>query len=234
MPKKKILIIDDEMNVARMAMLCLEDTGKYEVEIETEGEKALEAAKKFAPDLILLDLMIPGTSGFQICKDLKASERFSSIPIIILSAKKDESDKVAGLDSGADDYIVKPFSVNELDSRIRAVLRRTQGGDTEETMVRVGDKLVMDLQRYEVTVLDKKIKLTTVEFTLLQLLAARKGYVFSRARILDYLWGSAVGVTERTVDVHVTHLREKLGEASKLIKSIRGIGYKIDDTEKDE
>ena len=233
MRKKKILIIDDEMNACRTTKLCLEATGKYEVGTETDGTKALTAAKEFAPDLILLDLMIAGTSGFKICRELKENERFSGLPIIIISGKEDESDKVSGLDIGADDYLVKPYSVNELDSRIRAVLRRTQGEGGHEP-IHVGDVLVIDPQKYEVTVLGKIAPLTKAEFTLLQLLASRKGQVFSRARILEYLWGQSVGVTERTIDVHVRHLREKLGETGKLIKSVRGVGYKIDATEKDE
>lgn len=226
-------MVDDDVNFGRVTKACLEGTGKYEVWVEPEGEKALATAKKFGPDLILLDVTMPGISGLRICKDLKESDRFSSMPVIMLSGKKEESDKVSGLDIGADDYIGKPFSIHELDSRIRAVLRRTKG-ENGEAPVRVGDTLVIDLQKYEVTVLGKKIPLTNVEFTLLQLLASRKGHVFSRGRILDYLWGSSAAVTERTVDVHVTHLREKLGEAGKLIKSTRGVGYKIDDTKEDE
>jgi two-component system phosphate regulon response regulator PhoB/two-component system alkaline phosphatase synthesis response regulator PhoP len=229
--KQTILCVDDDKKNLELLEACLSLKG-YNLKFSESGADALAQITKEPPDLILLDVMMPGTSGLKICKELKASERFSSIPIIILSAKTEESDKVSGLDIGADDYIVKPFSEPELDSRIRAVLRRTKGEPAEE-QIRVGDTLGMDLQKYEVTALGKKIPLTALEFTLLRLLASRKGQVFSRARILDYIWGSAVGVTERTVDVHVSHLREKLGESGKLIKNIRGVGYKIDDTKED-
>lgn len=230
MSKKKILIIDDEAAFGRMAKLRLEETGKYEVRVETEGEEAIAAVRKFEPDLILLDIMMPGTSGFKICKELKEKEKLSSIPVIILSGKKDESDKVSGLDIGADDYIVKPFSASELDSRIRAVLRRA-GTAGEEKKIAVGNMLVMDLEKYEVTVKGNKVELTATEFTILKLLASRKTQVFTRSRILDYLWGEEKLVIERTIDVHIRHLREKLGKAAKFIKSVRGVGYKLEEDE---
>jgi len=228
MEKIKILIIDDEKDFARMAKSSLEETGKYEVKIETDSQVALATVKRFAPDLILLDIMMPGASGPKICKDLKEKDRFSSIPIIMLSGKIDESDKVSCLDSGADDYIVKPFLVHELDSRIRAVLRRS-GGGIEENKLAIGDTVVMDLERHEVIVDGKKIDLTTTEFNILKLLASRKGQVFTRSRILDYLWEGEKGVIQRTIDVHIRHLREKLGKAGGFIKNVRGVGYKIEE-----
>jgi DNA-binding response OmpR family regulator len=230
MSKKKILIIDDDVAFGRMAKLRLEETDKYEVKTEAEGEEAIAAVRKFEPDLILLDIMMPGTSGFKICKELKEKEKFSSIPIIILSGKRDESDKVSGLDIGADDYIVKPFSASELDSRIRAVLRRA-GKAGEEKKITVGNMLVMDLEKYEVTVKGKKVELTATEFTILKLLASRKTQVFTRSRILDYLWGEEKLVIERTIDVHIRHLREKLGKAAKFIQNVRGVGYKLEEDE---
>ncbi len=232
MKKQIILCVDDDARNRTLLEALLSLRG-YTLRFSESGEDALAQIAKEIPDLILLDIMMPGMSGMEVCEKLKENERLSKIPIIILSCKNDDSDKVSGLDIGADDYIVKPFSGNELDSRIRAVLRRIQGERGEEP-IRVGDTVVIDPQKYEVTVLGEKIPLTTVEFTLLQLLASKKGNVFPRAKILDFLWGSSVGVTERTVDVHVTHLRRKLGETGKLIKNIRGVGYKIDDAEKDE
>jgi DNA-binding response OmpR family regulator len=144
----------------------------------------------------------------------------------MLSGKKDESDKVSCLDRGADDYIVKPFSIYEMDSRIRAVLRRA-GGGIEEKKLAVGDMVVMDLERYEVLVDGEKIDLTTTEFNILKLLASRKTHVFTRSHILDYLWEGEKGVIQRTIDVHIRHLREKLGKAGGFIKNVRGVGYTI-------
>lgn len=227
--KQTILCVDDDQRNLQLLEAFLYPKG-YALRFARSGAEAFDQLEQEIPDLILLDVMMPGASGFEICKRLKEDERLSSIPVIILSAKGEEMDKVFGLDTGADDYMVKPFSGKELNSRIRAVLRRTRGEDGEKPLC-VGDTLVIDPQKHEVTVLGKKTPLTAVEFTLLQLLASRKGHVFSRARILDRLSGSSGGVTERSIDVHVSHLREKLGETGKFIKSVRSIGYKIDDAE---
>ncbi len=232
MKKKIILCVDDDEKNRTLLEAHLSLRG-YTLRFAESGEDALAQIVKEMPDLILLDIMMPGMRGFEVCEKLKMNERFSKIPIIMLTCKSDESDKVSGLDIGADDYIVKPYSGSELDSRIRAVLRRIHVDGGEEP-IRVGETMLINSQKHEVTVFDRKIPLTSVEFSMLQLLASKKGHVFSRARILDFLWGSSVGVTERTVDVHVSHLRDKLGDAGKLIKNIRGVGYKIDDTEKDE
>lgn len=228
MLKKKILIIEDDVDFVKITKRNLETTGKYEVHTETDAEMALSVVQKVKPDLILLDLMMPGMSGFGICKSLKAKERLSGIPVIIVSAKADKTDKVSCLDMGADDYIVKPFSTEELDARIRAVLRRSEP-EGEEKRLSVGDMIEMDLGRHEVTVKGEKVELTAAEFMILQMFASRKTRVFSRSDILDYLWGEDKLVTERTIDVHITHLREKLGKAGKFIKNIRGVGYKIDE-----
>jgi DNA-binding response OmpR family regulator len=234
MEKKKILIVDDDKDFASIAKLNLEDLGKYKVRVETKGAQALSAASQFKPDVIILDLMLPDMGGLEICKRLKEKERFSSTPIIMLSGKKEEADKVSGLDTGADDYVVKPFSVKELDARIRALLRRA-GSEAEEKEIDIGRGVVIYPQRYEVTVKGEKAELTHAEFAILQLLVSRKGQVFTRSRILDYLWDTPDGVTERTIDVHITHLREKLGKAGSLIKNVRGVGYKLDDeTEEDD
>ncbi len=231
MLKKKILIIDDEVEVAKVTKWLLESTGKYEAHIETDGEMAISAVQKVKPDLILLDLMMSGVSGFEICKSLKGKERFSSIPVIIVSGKTDKTDKISSLDMGADDYITKPFLVDELDARIRAVLRRVEP-EGEEKKMSVGGMIEIDLIRHEVTVKGKKISFTAAEFMILQLLASRKTRVFTRSEILDYLWGDDKLVIDRTIDVHITHLKGKLGKAGKFIKNVRGVGYKID--EKDE
>jgi DNA-binding response OmpR family regulator len=226
--KKKILIIDDEVKVANVIKRLLEATGKYDARIETDGERAVSAVRKVKPDLILLDLMMSGMNGFEICKSLKSKERFSSIPIIIVSGKTDKTDKISSLDMGADDYVTKPFSIDELDARIRAVLRRSEP-EGEEKKMSVGGIIEIDLMRHKVTVKGEKVELTVAEFTILQLLASQKNRVFTRNEILDYLWGGDKPVIERTIDVHITHLKGKLGKAGKFIKNIRGVGYEIDE-----
>lgn len=228
MLKKKILTIEDEAEVAKMTKRLLEATGKYEVHIETDGEGAVSAVRKIKPDLILLDLMMSGVSGFEICKSLKAKERLSSIPVIIVSGKTDKTDKISSLDMGADDYITKPFSIDELDARIRAVLRRSEP-EGEAKKMSVAGIIGIDLMRHVVAVNGAKVSLTTAEFMILQLLVSRKTRVFTRSEILSYLWGEDKGVTDRTIDVHVVHLRHKLGKAGRFIKNIQGVGYKIDE-----
>jgi DNA-binding response OmpR family regulator len=232
MEKKKILVVDDDKDFGLIAKLNLEDLGKYKVRVETKSSEAVSAVKEFKPDVIILDMMMPEVSGIEICKLLKEKEKFASIPVIMLSGKKEESDKVAGLDTGADDYIVKPFQLKELDARIRAVLRRA-GTEGAEKEIRVCNEIAIDPARYEVTVKGKKVDLTHVEFTILKMLASRKGVVFSRSKMLDYLWDSPDSVTERTIDVHITHLREKLGKAGRFIVNVRGAGYKLEEPEDD-
>jgi len=226
MEKKKILIVDDEIDFATGAKAVLEETGNYQVKIETKAKEALNTAREFVPDLLLLDLMMPEVTGFKVCEIFRSEEKFFSMPIIILSAQDEEYDKVEGLNVGADDYIVKPFSLNELDARIKAILRRA--GQGEESKISIGDSVTIDLQRYEVVVEGQNVELTTSEFAILKLLSSKRGYVFDRSRILDYLWGEEKGVTERTVGVHIRHLRDKLGKSGDYIKCVRGIGYKLE------
>jgi two-component system phosphate regulon response regulator PhoB/two-component system alkaline phosphatase synthesis response regulator PhoP len=171
--------------------------------------------------------MLPDTDGLEVCRRIRKSERLADIPVIMLTARGDEADKVVGLELGADDYVTKPFSVKELVARIHAVLRRPGGAETGPRIV-VGP-LVIDLEKFEVTAGGERIELTATEFKILQLLASRKGRVFNRDQILDHLWGNEKAVIDRTVDVHIRNLREKLGEAAALIKNIRGVGYKLEE-----
>lgn len=180
------------------------------------------------PDLIVLDLMLPDMDGLEICKYLKRQDLLSSIPVIMLTAKGEEIDKILGLELGADDYVTKPFSPKELIARIRAVLRRNLGTSSTGVLT-AGGILSVDRDRHEVMVRSRRIELTTTEFRILRLLLSKKGWVFSREKILDYLWGHEKAVVDRTVDVHIKHLREKLGEAASLIKNIRGVGYKLEE-----
>jgi len=239
--KKKILLIDDEEEFCFLMKRNLERSGEFEVfDCFSEGEfrrrefsnisSLFKILNKRRPDVIILDLILPGMDGFKICKSIRERKIFSSMSIIILSGKGAEFDKVSGLNMGADDYMVKPFSVEELGARIRAVLRRQRHEvEREEKIINAGGAMVIDLQKHQVLVGGREVELTYVEFMILELLSSRKGQVFSRAQILDYLWGSSKGVTERTVDVHIRHLRNKLGASGEAIKNIRSIGYKLEE-----
>jgi two-component system phosphate regulon response regulator PhoB/two-component system alkaline phosphatase synthesis response regulator PhoP len=172
--------------------------------------------------------MLPDADGLEICKDLKKKDQYSSIPIIMLTAKGEEMDKILGLELGADDYVTKPFSPKELVARVKAVLRR-QKKEEEPAKLEVGDILTIHPEKHEVYVGKKKIDLTSTEFRILYFLSSRRGWVFTRDQILDYLWGQEKAVVDRTIDVHIKHLREKLGKASHFIKNIRGVGYKLEE-----
>jgi len=227
MEDKHIAVVDDDPGIVDIVTEYLSNEG-FHVNGFSAGQGLFDYLSKKKPDLILLDLILPGMDGFEICRILKEKKEYSAIPIIILSGRDEETNKVMGLDIGADDYIVKPFSLKEMHSRIKAVLRRLEpeGG---EKVINIGGKIVMDLQKYQVTVDGKKVEMTPTEFKILQLLSSRKGQVFTRERILDYLWGEEKVVIARTVDVHIRHLREKLGKQGDIIKNVRGIGYKIDE-----
>lgn len=221
-----IAALDDEADILELLKVNLQKAG-YRFEGFQEADGLFRYLAREKPSLILLDLMLPDTDGLEICRQIRRSEELGGIPVIMLTAKGDESDKVVGLELGADDYVTKPFSVKELVARIHAVLRRPAGGEAGQRIV-VGP-LVIDLDKFEVTAGGAKVDLTTTEFKILQLLATRKGRVFSRDQILDFLWGSEKAVIDRTVDVHIRNLREKLGEAASLVKNIRGVGYKLEE-----
>lgn len=226
MDDKLIVIVDDDPRMVDMISRSLTKEG-FRVKGVSDAVGLFKFLNKEKPDLIILDLMLPDMDGFEICKSLKKKERFSSIPVIILSGKGGEADKVSGLDMGSEDYIVKPCSLNELTARIRAVLRRPGRG--KERKIEVGGMIVIDMLRCEVTVEGKKLKLTPAEFKILEYLSSRKGWVFTRNRILEYLWGEEKIVVGRTIDVHIRHLREKLGKAGKFIQNVRGTGYKLEE-----
>jgi DNA-binding response OmpR family regulator len=221
-----IAALDDEPDILELLKINLRKAG-YRFEGFQEADDLYRYLAREKPNLILLDLMLPGTDGLEICRHIRKSEGLSGIPIIMLTARGDESDKVVGLELGADDYITKPFSIKELVARIHAVLRRPGGGDAARRIV-IGP-LVIDLDKFEVTSEGAKVDLTATEFKILQLLASRKGRVFTRDQILDFLWGQEKAVVDRTIDVHIRNLREKLGEAASLIKNIRGVGYKLEE-----
>lgn len=223
---KTILIIEDETDLAELVSFNLEKEG-YRPLTAPDGPSGLESVRHNSPDLILLDLMLPGMSGMEICKILKSRDKTASIPIIMLTAKGEEIDRVVGFEVGADDYIVKPFSPRELLLRIKAVLRRTGSGEPASKIIKV-DSIAIDTDRHIVIVDGNEVILTTTEFKLLFNLAERLGRVQSRDRLLKDVWGINHMGDTRTVDTHITRLRNKLGEAGEMIKTIRGFGYKME------
>lgn len=225
--KKLVFIIDDEPDIVELVSLHLEKAG-FEARGFLSAEDFFDSIEKKVPDMILLDLMLPDADGFEICKYLKKKDEFASVPIIMLTAKGEETDKILGLELGADDYVTKPFSPKELVARVKAVLRRQHKEEITDKIV-IGNFLTIFPEKHEAFVEGKRIDLTTTEFKILLLLASKKGWVFTRDQVLDHLWGREKAVLDRTVDVHIRHLREKLGKAGGLIKNIRGVGYKLEE-----
>ncbi len=223
---KIIAIIDDEPDILELVSINLKKAG-YQVKGFSDSESFLRYLSAEIPDLVVLDLMLPDMDGFEVCKFLKNQRKYASIPIIMLTARTEETEKILGLELGADDYVTKPFSPRELVARVKAVLRRNVSKD-ETKRINIGNLLVLDTEKYEVEVEGEKIELTSTEFKILKMLSTKQGWVFSREKILQHLWGDDKMVLDRTVDVHIKHLREKLGKASALIKNVRGVGYKLE------
>ncbi len=221
-----IAALDDEADILELLRVNLQKAG-YRFEGFQEADDLFRYLTREKPALLVLDLMLPDTDGLEVCRQIRRMENLAGIPVIMLTAKGDESDKIVGLELGADDYVTKPFSVKELIARIHAVLRRPGGGEAARRIA-LGH-LVIDLDTFEVDAEGVKVELTATEFKILQLLASRPGRVFTRDQILDHLWGNEKAVIDRTVDVHIRNLREKLGPAASLIKNIRGVGYKIEE-----
>jgi len=220
-----IAVVDDEPDILHLVSLHLKKAG-FDVADFLNGfsfRKYLASGRM--PDLILLDLMLPDADGMEICRNLKSDDETRKIPVIMLTARTMESDKVAGLDTGADDYITKPFSPRELVARVKAVLRRA--GTLIAPVIKIGGVLSIDQERFEVIANGNPIALTAVEFKILTLLASNRGKVFPRDRILDHLWGNEKAVIDRTIDVHIRNLREKLGDAAGLVQNVRGVGYRV-------
>jgi two-component system phosphate regulon response regulator PhoB/two-component system alkaline phosphatase synthesis response regulator PhoP len=222
---KIIAVVDDEPDILELVSIHLNKAG-FTVEPFQNAESFFKFLDRTRPDLLILDLMLPDSDGMDICRYIKKKDQFSTIPIIMLTAKTDETDKILGLEMGADDYVTKPFSPKELVARVKAVLRRKM--QVEEEKIEVGKILEVLPMKFEVRVDGQKVDLTTTEFRILKTLATRTGWVFSRAQLLDELWGHDKVVIDRTIDVHIKHLREKLGKAAKFIKNVRGLGYKLE------
>jgi len=226
--REKILIVEDEKDIAKMLDYNLKKEG-YKTSLARDGEDALDLAVREHPDLILLDLMLPGVDGLEVCKELKKERTTSGIPIIMLTAKSRESDKIVGLELGADDYVTKPFSPRELIARIKAVTRRAKDKEKLPEVLKIGD-LGIDFSKIAVTVKDKPAVLTAKEFELLKTLIQAKGRVLSRDNLLDTIWGfdHAIEIQTRTVDVHVRTLRKKLKACAKYIVTVKGYGYRFE------
>ena len=227
MSHSTVLVIDDEKDLLELVRYNLEKE-HLEVITASDGQSGLEIGLRHKPDLVLLDLMMPGMNGLEVCKQLRSDSRTSRVPIIMLTAKAAETDKIVGLEMGADDYITKPFSVRELLARVRAVLRRSSPETPAGEVIRRG-KLTIDIARHEVTWAEKRASLTATEFRILEYLASRPDRVISRDDIIDGALSRDTSVFNRTIDVHITALRKKLGEGGKHIETVRGFGYKWSD-----
>jgi two-component system phosphate regulon response regulator PhoB len=226
MPKEHIHVVEDEEDILELIKYNLSREG-YQVTTSTSGEDAIKAVESKPPDLILLDLMLPGADGFEVCRRIHNNPASQNIPIVMLTAKGEEADIVTGLELGADDYITKPFSPKVLVARIRAVLRRLKAEPVNEDASLKIHEISIHPGRHEVSINGKRIDLTSSEFRLLYLLASRPGWVFTRYQIVDALHGEDYPVTDRSVDVQVVGLRKKLGKAAKYIETVRGVGYRF-------
>ena len=231
MPSDTILAVDDEVHILELISFNLKAAG-YHVVTALTGEEALKRCEVEKPSLVLLDIMLPGIDGLEVCRRLKGDRTTSNIPIIMLTARGDEVDKILGLELGADDYITKPFSVGELAARVKSLLRRVAPQqESEPQTLRAGD-IMIDITNYEAFKGGEKLSLTLKEFELLKVLVLSRGKVLTRDFLLDRIWGYEYYGETRTVDVHIRHLRQKLGE-EPYIETVRGVGYRFVDREQE-
>jgi len=228
MSKATVLVIDDEKDLLELVEYNLR---KEHLEVITaqDGQAGVELAFKHRPSLVILDLMMPGMTGMDVCRQLRADSRTSTVPIIMLTARASETDRIVGLELGADDYVTKPFSPRELVARARAILRRATAPASPGLAVIRRGQLVVDPERHEVIYKSKPVSLTATEFRILTYLASRPGHVLSRDQIINTALGPDAAVTDRTIDVHMTSLRRKLGDGAGMIETVRGFGYKFRD-----
>ncbi|MGD1033345.1 MAG: response regulator transcription factor [Candidatus Dormibacteria bacterium] len=223
-----VLIVDDQPDIVRLVRDYLERAG-FGVLTAADGEQALQIARSSHPDLVILDLTLPRLDGLDVARALR---RDGDVPIIMLTARTEESDRVAGLELGADDYVTKPFSAREMVARVRAVLRRTSGARSEEEVVRVGESLTLDVPRMETSVEGRTVALTATEFQLLLHMARQPGRVFTRAQLLDAVHGVAIESYERAIDAHIKNIRRKIERdprAPRLLQTVFGVGYRLSD-----
>jgi DNA-binding response OmpR family regulator len=228
MSVQSILVVEDDQNLAGLLKYNLEKAG-YQCHLSVSGEDALNQLSLNRYSLVLLDIMLPGMDGFDVCKKIRQHQLFSDLPIVMLTAKGEEIDKVLGFELGIDDYVVKPFSPRELSLRIRAILKRDRRQRMEDQEVLKSGDLVVDIGKHIVTLQGKEIVLTMMEFNLLVVLLKRKGQAQSRETLLSDVWDIDKTINTRTIDTHVTRLREKLGDTGRMIKTVRGLGYKLEE-----
>lgn len=226
MSKGTVLVIDDEKDLIELVRYNLEREG-FDVLAATDGKAGLNLATQQQPDVVVLDVMMPGMDGLEVCRQLRADSRTQRLPVIMLTAKVAETDRIVGLEMGADDYVTKPFSPRELVARVKAILRRAASQEQSQ-IIRQG-KLLIDLTRHEVSYDATPVALTATEFRILHFLVARPGRVLSRDEIIDGALSRDAAIFDRTIDVHITALRKKLGRGGELIETVRGFGYKFND-----
>ena len=220
-----ILVVDDQKAFADLVRRTLEQEG-FDVILAPDGKSGLNIVRSHTPDLVVLDLSMPDIDGLDVCRELRRDARFARLPILMLSARAAADDRVAGLEIGADDYLIKPFLPRELVARVKAILRRTSTAPPDEAVIRRGD-LAVDLHAHEAFVAGKSAPLTAAEFRILAFLAARAGRAFSRDEVIEGALHSDAAVTERTVDAHVVGIRKALGPAADLVETVRGVGYRF-------
>ncbi|MFA5363301.1 MAG: response regulator transcription factor [Candidatus Omnitrophota bacterium] len=224
MPKEKILIIEDDKHISKLVQYNAEKSG-YDCTVVEDGEEALDVLGRQGADLIILDIMLPKMDGFEVCRVIKQNTKLKNIPIIMLTAKGEEVDRIVGLELGADDYVVKPFSPRELMLRVKAILRRGKAEELPGDSIKRG-ALVIDVPRHRITVNNKEVEFTPIEFKLLVTLIERTGRIQSRDQLLSDVWDMRSDVFTRTVDTHIKRLREKLGRMGDSIETVRGLGYR--------
>lgn len=229
--KERILIVEDDKHISKLVKFNLEKAD-YECTVAATGEKALVILDNQPADMIILDIMLPGMDGFEICRAIKEKDRLKNIPIIMLTAKGEEVDRIVGLELGADDYIVKPFSPRELVLRVKAILKRGKPEEAKKDILAAGE-ITVDIPKHKVTVEGKPIDLTQMEFKLLVTLMERRSRVQTRERLLSDVWDMGMDVDTRTIDTHVKRLREKLGKYGHFIETVRGLGYKLKEEDED-
>ncbi len=230
--QKLIFIVEDETDILELVAMKLQAAG-YETKCFERAIPMLEALEEEIPSLIVLDLMLPDMDGMEACKKIKGNPATESIPILMLTARVEVEDRIMGLELGADDYVTKPFDSKELLARVRAILRRASW-ETAKNELKISEDFKLDFNRYEAFLHGKRVDLTLTEFKILQLLTKRPGWVYSRSQILDYLWGNDKIVIERTVDVHIKNLRDKIEDYSTCIVNVRGVGYKFEPPEEED
>jgi len=225
---KKILIVEDESDLIKLLKYNLEKEG-FRVSYATDGSIALAEVRRDPPDLVILDLMLPGLDGLEVCRQLRRSDKFSRIPVLMLSARSEEADRIVGLELGADDYVTKPFSMREVVARVRALLRRNEQAGPQKSKLQRGD-IMIDPMAHSVMVSGKTVELSALEFRLLHYLASHPGMVFSRDQLLDSVWGNDRTVTPRSVDVYIRRVREKIENQPQqpiYVQTVHGVGYRF-------